>query len=71
VRARLIEAHRAYGTTSRLIGVSATRGSLTVVGLPQTELVDAQGTMVATERVAFRSYADLSAAIEKQRGVSP
>ena len=42
-----------------------------VIGLPQTVFVDAQGTMVATERVAFRSYADLTAAIEKHLGVSP
>lgn len=42
-----------------------------VIGLPQTVFVDAQGTMVATERIAFRSYADLTAAIEKHLGVSP
>jgi thiol-disulfide isomerase/thioredoxin len=50
---------------------SDTKASLKVIGLPQTVFVDAQGTMVATERVAFRSYADLTAAIEKHLGVSP
>ena len=48
-----------------------TKASLKVIGLPQTVFVDAQGTMVATERVAFRSYADLKAAIEKHLGVAP
>lgn len=42
-----------------------------VVGLPQTVFVDAQGTMVATERTSFRSYADLTAAIERHLGVAP
>jgi cytochrome c biogenesis protein CcmG/thiol:disulfide interchange protein DsbE len=50
---------------------SGTKAPLKVIGLPQTVFVDAQGTMVATERVAFRSYADLTAAIEKHLGVSP
>ena len=50
---------------------SDTKAALKVIGLPQTVFVDAQGTMVATERVAFRSYADLTAAIEKHLGVSP
>jgi thiol-disulfide isomerase/thioredoxin len=50
---------------------SDTKAPLKVIGLPQTVFVDAQGTMVATERVAFRSYADLTAAIEKHLGVSP
>ena len=50
---------------------SDTQAALKVIGLPQTVFVDAQGTMVATERVAFRSYADLTAAIEKHLGVSP
>ena len=50
---------------------SRTKASLKVIGLPQTVFVDAQGTMVATERVAFRSYADLTAAIEEHLGVSP
>lgn len=48
-----------------------TKGSLRVVGLPQTVFVDAQGRMVATERVAYRSYADLTAAIERHLGVTP
>lgn len=50
---------------------SDSKAPLKVIGLPQTVFVDAQGTMVATERVAFRSYADLTAAIEKHLGVSP
>ena len=50
---------------------SRAKAPLKVIGLPQTVFVDAQGTMVATERVAFRSYADLTAAIEKHLGVSP
>jgi cytochrome c biogenesis protein CcmG/thiol:disulfide interchange protein DsbE len=50
---------------------SEAKAPLKVIGLPQTVFVDAQGTMVATERVAFRSYADLTAAIEKHLGVSP
>ena len=50
---------------------SDAKAPLNVIGLPQTVFVDSQGTMVATERVAFRSYADLTAAIEKHLGVSP
>jgi len=50
---------------------SDTKAPLKVIGLPQTVFVDAQGTMVATERVAFRSYADLTAAIDKHLGVAP
>jgi cytochrome c biogenesis protein CcmG/thiol:disulfide interchange protein DsbE len=50
---------------------SRTTKPLGVVGLPQTVFVDAQGTMVATERTAFRSYADLTAAIERHLGVAP
>jgi cytochrome c biogenesis protein CcmG/thiol:disulfide interchange protein DsbE len=50
---------------------SHTKAPLKVIGLPQTVFVDAQGTMVATERVAFRSYADLTAAIEQHLGVAP
>lgn len=50
---------------------SDTKVPLRVIGLPQTVFVDAQGTMVATERVAFRSYAELTAAIEKHLGVAP
>lgn len=49
----------------------ATVSSLKVVGLPQTVFVDAQGRMVATERTWFRSYADLTAAIEEHLGVTP
>lgn len=50
---------------------SKVRDDLRVIGLPQTVFVDARGTIVATERVAFRSYADLSTAIEKHLGVKP
>lgn len=50
---------------------SRTTRPLGVVGLPQTVFVDAQGTMVATERTSFRSYADLTAAIERHLGVAP
>ncbi|MCW2840502.1 MAG: TlpA family protein disulfide reductase [Aeromicrobium sp.] len=48
-----------------------TARSLGVVALPQTVFVDGQGTIVATERKEFRSYADLTAAIERHLGVAP
>ena len=68
-----IELARASGVTFPLLADpgSETKGPLRVVGLPQTVFVDAQGRMVATERVAFRSYADLTAAIDEHLGVSP
>lgn len=44
---------------------------LKVVALPQTVFVDAQGTMVATERGKFSSYAELTSAIEQHLGVTP
>ena len=68
-----IELARRSGVTYPLLSDpdSTTKAPLKVIGLPQTVFVDAQGTMVATERVAFRSYADLTAAIEKHLGVSP
>lgn len=44
---------------------------LRVVALPQTVFVDAQGTIVATERKEFHSYAELSAAIDRHLGVKP
>ncbi len=50
---------------------SRLRKDLKVVGLPQTMFVDAQGTIVATERRAFDSYADLSAALNAHLGVTP
>lgn len=50
---------------------STIRTSFAVVGLPQTVFVDAQGRMVATERMPFRSYADLTAAIKRHLGVTP
>jgi thiol-disulfide isomerase/thioredoxin len=48
-----------------------TQGPLKFSGLPQTVLVDAQGTMVFTERTPFRSYADVTAAIRRHLGVTP
>lgn len=50
---------------------SALRTNLRVIGLPQTVFVDAQGTIVATERRAFRSYADLTDAISQHLGLTP
>lgn len=50
---------------------STTRGPLRVVGLPQTIFVDAQGRMVATERVPFTSYDDLTAAVRQHLEVQP
>jgi cytochrome c biogenesis protein CcmG/thiol:disulfide interchange protein DsbE len=44
---------------------------LKVVVLPQTIFVDGQGTIVATERKEFRSYAELTAAIDRHLGVAP
>ncbi|MBC7633695.1 TlpA disulfide reductase family protein [Aeromicrobium sp.] len=48
-----------------------TKGPLRVIGLPQTVFVDARGTVVATKRGSFRSYADLTAAIRRNLKVSP
>ena len=50
---------------------SKLKNDLRVIGLPQTVFVDGQGTIVATERRAFRTQADLSAAILKHLGVKP
>ena len=50
---------------------SSVKADLKVVGLPQTVFVDAQGTIVATERRAYRSYDDLTSAISKHLGVKP
>jgi thiol-disulfide isomerase/thioredoxin len=50
---------------------ATTRGPLRVVGLPQTVFVDAQGRMVATERVPFTSYDDLTAAVRRHLEVTP
>ncbi len=47
------------------------KAKLKVVALPQTVFVDAQGTIVATERREFRSYAELTSAIERHLGVAP
>lgn len=50
---------------------SSLKSSLEVVGLPQTVFMDEQGTIVATERRAYRSYDDLTAAISQHLGVKP
>src|SRR5690606_21073148 len=50
---------------------STTRVPLQVLGLPQTVFVDAEGKVVATERVAYTSYDDLAAAVRKHLGVEP
>ena len=49
----------------------ALRWDLSVHDIVWTVFIDAQGRMVATERAPFRSYADLTAAIERHLGVSP
>lgn len=49
---------------------SAVKSPFAVGGLPWTIFVDAQGRMVATERIPFRSYADLTAAIQRHLGVT-
>jgi cytochrome c biogenesis protein CcmG/thiol:disulfide interchange protein DsbE len=68
---RAIELARASGVTYPLVADpdETTKAALKVVALPQTVFVDAQGTMIATERKEFRSYADLTAAIERHLGV--
>ncbi len=68
-----IELAKASGVTYPLMTDrdSVLKGALAVVGLPQTVFVDAQGRMVATERTPFRSYADLTAAIQRHLGVTP
>lgn len=50
---------------------STVRADLKVIGLPQTVFVDGRGTVVATERRAFRSYADLSGALADHLRVKP
>lgn len=47
------------------------KAALKVVALPQTVFVDAQGTIVATERKQFHSYDELTSAIERHLGVTP
>jgi cytochrome c biogenesis protein CcmG/thiol:disulfide interchange protein DsbE len=68
-----VELARASGVTYPLLvdPDEATKADLRVVGLPQTVFVDAKGTMVATERVAYDSYDDLTAAIRRHLGVTP
>lgn len=48
-----------------------TRSAFRVLGLPQTVFVDAQGRMVATERVPYTSYADLTGAVRRHLEVQP
>jgi cytochrome c biogenesis protein CcmG/thiol:disulfide interchange protein DsbE len=49
-----------------------TRGALGYGGgLPLTVFVDAQGRMSGTERTPFRSYSEVTAALQKHFGVSP
>ena len=48
----------------------STRAPLHYSGLPQTIFVDERGRMVFTERRAFRSYADVTAAISEHLGVA-
>lgn len=68
-----IELARASGVTYPLLSDpdQATRAGLKVVAMPQTLFVDAQGRIVATERTAYDSYADLTAAIRRHLGVTP
>jgi len=68
-----IELARDSGVTYPLLSDpdQKTVAALKVVALPQTIFVDAQGRMVATERKEFRSYADLTAAIDEHLGVAP
>jgi hypothetical protein len=48
-----------------------TRGSLGYGGgLPLTVFVDAQGRMIGTERLPFRSYSAVGAALQKHFGVT-
>jgi cytochrome c biogenesis protein CcmG/thiol:disulfide interchange protein DsbE len=68
-----LELARVSGVTFPLLvdQEGRTKADLRVLSLPQTVFVDAQGRMVATERVEFRSYADLTAAIDRHLGVAP
>ena len=68
-----LELARVTGVTYPLLSdpESTAKAPLKVVGLPQTVFVDRQGRMVATERIAFRSYAELTAAIDRHLGVAP
>jgi thiol-disulfide isomerase/thioredoxin len=50
---------------------SSVKPGFRVVGLPQTVFVDAQGTIVATGRRAYRSYDELTTAIARHLGVKP
>ena len=68
-----VELARRSGVTYPLLVDRAgdTKAPLRIIGLPQTVFVDAQGTIVATERAPFRSYADLTAAIRRNLKVAP
>lgn len=70
---KAIELARASGVTYPQLADPDEDGKadLRVVALPQTVFVDAQGTIVATERKEFRSYAELTSAIEQHLGVTP
>ena len=66
-----IELARSSGVTYPLLvdRDTAVKAPFAVAGLPWTIFVDAQGRLVATERTPFRSYADLTAAIQRHLGV--
>jgi len=68
-----LELAAASGVTFPLLSDpdSDSKVPLKVVGLPQTVFVDADGRVVATERVPFRSYDDLLEAVTKHLGVEP
>ncbi|MEO6606044.1 MAG: TlpA disulfide reductase family protein [Aeromicrobium sp.] len=67
-----IELARTSGVTYPLLVDRDTevKAPFAVGGLPWTIFVDAEGRMVATERTPFRSYADLTAAIQRHLGVT-
>ncbi|MGZ5369738.1 MAG: TlpA disulfide reductase family protein [Aeromicrobium sp.] len=68
-----IELAKLTGVTYPLLAdpKSSVKADLKVVGLPQTVFVDAQGTIVATDRRTYRSYDDLNNSISKNLGVKP
>ncbi|MGZ5388612.1 MAG: TlpA disulfide reductase family protein [Aeromicrobium sp.] len=68
-----IELAKLTGVTYPLLAdpKSSVKADLKVVGLPQTVFVDAQGTIVATDRRTYRSYDDLNNATSKNLGVKP
>lgn len=50
---------------------SRTRVPFHYSGLPLTVFVDARGRMIGTERTPFRSYSEVTAALQKHFGVTP